>query len=85
MTLPLPEVPRTPAQDLLASGASEVHLISQAEKGGAPSLAIAGPTRKQPLMALFHCMVRYGSARLSTERYGSVRVGLRFHCSLVPL
>ncbi len=27
------------------------------------------------LMALFHCMVRYGSARLGTVRYGSVRVG----------
>ncbi len=27
------------------------------------------------LLALFHCMVRYGS----------VRIGLRFHCSLVPL
>ncbi len=36
------------------------------------------------LMALFHCMVRYGSAQLVTVRYGSVRVGLRFHCSLVP-
>ncbi len=32
------------------------------------------------LMALFHCMVRYGSARL-----GTVRVGLHFHRSLVPL
>ncbi len=37
------------------------------------------------LMALFHCMVRYGSARLGTVRYGSVRVGLHFHRSLVPL
>ncbi len=36
-------------------------------------------------MALFHCMVRYGSARLVTVRYGSVRVGLHFHRSLVPL
>ncbi len=27
------------------------------------------------LMALFHCMVRYGSARLGTVRYGSLRVG----------
>ncbi len=27
------------------------------------------------LMALFHCMVWYGSARLGTVRYGSVRVG----------
>ncbi len=36
-------------------------------------------------MALFHCMVRYGSARLGTVRYGSVRVGLHFHRSLVPL
>ncbi len=26
-------------------------------------------------MALFHCMVRYGSARLGTVRYGSLRVG----------
>ncbi len=33
----------------------------------------------------FHCMVRYSSARLGTVRYGSVRVGLRFHCSLVLL
>ncbi len=39
----------------------------------------------QSLMALFHCMVRYGSARLGTVRYGSVRVGLHFHRSLVPL
>ncbi len=30
------------------------------------------------LLALFHCMVRYGSARLGTVRYGSVRAGLRF-------
>ncbi len=30
---------------------------------------------QRPLMALFHCMVRYGSARLGTVRYGSVRVG----------
>ncbi len=37
------------------------------------------------LLALFHCMVRYGSARLGTVRYGSVRVGLHFHRSLVPL
>ncbi len=37
------------------------------------------------IMALFHCMVRYGSARLGTVRYGSVRVGLHFHRSLVPL
>ncbi len=37
------------------------------------------------LMALLHCMVRYGSARLGTVRYGSVRVGLHFHRSLVPL
>ncbi len=36
-------------------------------------------------MALFHCMVRYGSAQLGTVRYGSVRVGLHFHRSLVPL
>ncbi len=26
------------------------------------------------LMALFHCMVRYGSARLGTVRYGMVRL-----------
>ncbi len=37
------------------------------------------------LLALFHCMVRYGSARLGTVQYGSVRVGLHFHRSLVPL
>ncbi len=37
------------------------------------------------LMALFHCMVLYGSARLGTVRLGSVQVGLCFHCSLVPL
>ncbi len=37
------------------------------------------------VMALFHCMVRYGSARLGMVQYGSVRVGLRFHRSLVPL
>ncbi len=51
-------------------------------------------------MALFHCMVRYGSARLVTVRlssgrfafplhgmvrYGSVRVDLRFHCIFLPL
>ncbi len=36
-------------------------------------------------MAVFHCMVQYGSARLGTVRYGSVRVGLHFHRSLVPL
>ncbi len=29
----------------------------------------------ESLLALFHCMVRYGSARLGTVRYGSVRVG----------
>ncbi len=46
------------------------------------------PGRAQSMrfpMALFHCMVRYGSARLGTVRYGSVRVGLHFHRSLVPL
>ncbi len=32
-------------------------------------------------MALFHCMVRHGSARLVTARHGSFRVGLRFHWS----
>ncbi len=37
------------------------------------------------LVALFHCVVRLGSARLVTARHGSVRVGLRFQCSLVPL
>ncbi len=37
------------------------------------------------ILALFHCMVRYGSARLGTVRYGSVQVGLHFHRSLVPL
>ncbi len=36
-------------------------------------------------MALFHCVVRLGSARSRTARHGSVRLGLRFHCSLVPL
>ncbi len=36
-------------------------------------------------IVLFHCMVRYGSARLGTVQYGSVWVGLRFHYSLVPL
>ncbi len=36
-------------------------------------------------MALFHCMVRYSSAQLGTVQYGSVRVGLRFHCSLVEV
>ncbi len=38
------------------------------------------------LMALFHCMVRYGSV---TARYGTVRLSSGrfccFHCSLVPL
>ncbi len=37
------------------------------------------------LMALFHCMVRYGTVRHGSVRYGSVRVGLHFHHSLVPL
>ncbi len=27
------------------------------------------------LMALFHCMVRYGSARLGTVRYGTAQFG----------
>ncbi len=35
MTLPLPKVPRTPAQDRLGSGPSEILLNSQAERGGA--------------------------------------------------
>ncbi len=33
------------------------------------------PTIGGSLLALFHCMVRYGSARLGTVRYGSLRVG----------
>ncbi len=39
-------------QDRLGFSASEVLLISQAERGGAPSLTPAGPPRKQPLMCL---------------------------------
>ncbi len=41
--------------------------------------------RDSQKMALFHCVVRLGSARLSTAQHSTVRVGLRFHCSLVPL
>ncbi len=40
----------------------------------AKSSVKTGQRRVDP-MALFHCMVRYGSARLGTVRYGSVRVG----------
>uniref|UniRef100_A0A673HB22 Uncharacterized protein n=1 Tax=Sinocyclocheilus rhinocerous TaxID=307959 RepID=A0A673HB22_9TELE len=36
------------------------------------------------LMALFHCMVRHGTARYGSVRHGTARLGLRFHCSLVP-
>ncbi len=39
-----------------------------------------GARREALLMALFHCVVRLGSARLVTAR-----LGLRFHRSLVPL
>ncbi len=52
------------------------------------STTIIPVPKKSPvscLMALFHCMVWYGTARLGTVRYGSVRVGLHFHRSLVPL
>ncbi len=41
---------RTPAQDRLVSGASEILLNSQVERGGAPSLTTAGPPHKQPLL-----------------------------------
>ncbi len=41
--------------------------------------------RGNDLMVLFHCVVRLGSARFRTARHGSVRLGLCFHCSLVPL
>ncbi len=37
------------------------------------------------LMVLFHCVARLGSVRFRTVRHGSVRLGLCFHCSLVPL
>ncbi len=47
-------------------------------------LGVNGPLVTS-LVALFHCVVRLGSARLITVRHGSVRVGLRFHGSLVPL
>ncbi len=56
--------------------------------GGAFFLSCVSATLEllaDQIMALFHCMVRYGSARLGTVRYGSVRVGLHFHRSLVPL
>ncbi len=41
----------------------------------------------ETLMALFHLhgTVRFGKARYGTVWYGSVRVGLHLHCSLVPL
>ncbi len=50
--LPLPEAPWNPAQDHL-SGASEVLLISQAErKRRGPSLTTTGPHRKKSLMCV---------------------------------
>ncbi len=36
------------------------------------------------IMVLFHCVVRLGSAWFRMAHHGSVRLGLRFHCSLVP-
>ncbi len=60
-------------------------VCSLSDEKSMPADSAIKPNITQPLMALFHCMVRYGSARLGTVRYGSVRVGLRFHRSLVPL
>ncbi len=37
------------------------------------------------LMMLFHYVVRLGSAWLGSVWHGSIRAGLRFHGSLVPL
>ncbi len=34
------------------------------------------------LLALFHCMVRYGSARLGTVRYGSVAFPPQFSTAI---
>ncbi len=65
MTLPLPEAPRTPAQDCLGSGASEILLKSQAERRGVRvSLPLHHPQavsivplvqRKMCLWILTHC------------------------------
>ncbi len=38
--------------------------------------------QQQALMALFHCMVRYGSARLGTVRYGSVAFPPQFSTAI---
>ncbi len=59
-------------KDLFYFGLNE-HSKSQLDKSLFPGGEFNGSLRG--LMALFHCMVRYGSARLGTVRYGSVRVG----------
>ncbi len=66
--------------------------ITVGGSGGMATRKMA-PKRRKPRMGLGSQMKAesngafplHGTVRFGTARYGSVRVGLRFHCSLVPL
>ncbi len=61
-TLPFPEAPRTPAEDRLGSGASEIFLNSQAERGRAQvSLPLDHPASS------FYCVSRHPRLALDAE------------------
>ncbi len=64
--LPLPEAPRTLAQDQLGSGASEVLLISQAERGGA---RISLPPGHPAGSRQFSCSFLQGRYRPSAQSF----------------
>ncbi len=48
------------------------------------SVLLLSPTEdtKTPLMALFHCMVRYGSVRYGTAQFGSVAFPPQFSTAI---
>ncbi len=45
-------------------------------------LPFHGPEEQDKVMALFHCMVRYGSARLGTAQFGSVAFPPQFSTAI---
>ncbi len=73
---PRPHSSGFPSSSIWAAPYETISLVEEVP-GYLPLLAVPPPTKSirrlspHPLMALFHCMVRYGSARLGTVRYGT--------------
>ncbi len=74
-----------PGQDARQRGSRSGCSFTQGEERDRPGSTCHHSHRPGSIMMLFHCVVRLSSTRLIMARHGSVRVGLHFHRSLVPL